>query len=151
VRRAALAAALVAAALGCGPRYPGPLMEPGNDCAGCHGGAGPAHHTWTMSGTIVFTASPSWDEDGVAGVKVTLEDDTGHAVTAWSNAAGNFYSAEAHGKPYTVRLERGAQTLVGVPNPTTGAHVDFADCNMCHGRENAKDKLGAPIPKLVVP
>jgi len=117
----------------CSPREQGPLMRPGEDCLECHGGGGGEGEgddarTWSFGGTV-------FDQDtneGVHGVKVQLVDSRGRTITAWSNAAGNFYSAESMTPPFTVTLTRGGRSVTGVPDPVTTAHMDYGGCNGCH-------------------
>jgi len=136
VRRGAAAWAATALAwaglVACAPRAKGPLMRPGEDCLGCHGGSGggeeEAKHHWTFAGTVFDEGTG----DGIHGVKVELVDSRGRTITVWSNAAGNFYSAEGFTPPYTVTLLRGDRSFVGVPDTVSQAHVDYAGCNGCH-------------------
>jgi hypothetical protein len=105
--RVALAAAMLAVA--CVPSE-GPLMEPGRDCLGCHGG-GEAKR-WTVAGT--------WPPQGS---RVTVADAAGKSFTLKTNQVGNFYSAESLAFPLTVSVDGKA-----MPNPVT-----YGGCNLCHG------------------
>ena len=132
---AAVCVALACAGLAaCAPREFGPLMRPGEDCLVCHGGGGGGGEgeeegkTWSFAGTV-------YDQDtneGVHGVKVDLVDSRGRSITAWSNAAGNFYSAEPMTPPFTATLTRGGRSFTGTPDPVSTAHMDYGGCNGCH-------------------
>lgn len=107
--RAALLA--VAAALGACVPGEGPLMSPGQDCLGCHGG-GEARR-WTAAGT--------WSAQGQ---HVTFTDANGRTVTVRTNQAGNFYTAEPLALPLAVSVDGAA-----MPAPVT-----YGGCNRCHDR-----------------
>jgi hypothetical protein len=101
-------------------------MAAGEDCMTCHGGGeGPV---WTVAGTVY--GSPQGG--GIHGVKVQLVDAGGKVVEAWSNDAGNFYSAESFTPPYTVTLLRAGRSITGSPNAVNEAHLVTAACNGCH-------------------
>jgi hypothetical protein len=109
-RSAALVALLIASAA-CIPEA-GPMMKPGSDCLGCHGG-GEAPR-WTVAGT--WTAQ---------GQHVVIVDAAGKSFSLHVNKAGNFWSAE----PVTFPLQ------VSVDGAAMSDPVDAigASCNRCHG------------------
>jgi hypothetical protein len=95
----------------------GPLMDPGKDCLGCHGGGGEANR-WTAAGT--------WTR----GAEVTVVDANGKSVTMRGNKVGNFYTAESLAFPLTAYVDG-----VVMPKP-----VVYGGCNMCH--EGARVSTG---------
>jgi hypothetical protein len=100
----------------------GPLMDPGEDCMGCH-----THQSgesgWTAAGTVFFGTG----EQGVADVTVKITDAAGRDVTLTTNAAGNFYTQE----PLVLPLDR--VEIVG-PHGNSIMQADAASgsCNSCH-------------------
>jgi YD repeat-containing protein len=110
MRRAALTALLLASAA-CIPDQ-GPMMKPGDDCLGCHGGGGAKR--WTVAGT--WTAQ---------GQHVGIVDADGKSFSLHTNKAGNFWSSEPVTFPLQVSVDGAAMA-----DPV--AAVD-ASCNRCHG------------------
>jgi hypothetical protein len=136
VRLRALAAATLAAVLGCTPEE-GPSMRPGSDCLECHGnpGAEESGPTWTLAGTVYASAQGSGD--GVRGAAIHVVDAGGRAVTLHSNSVGNFYLADGLRFPLQVSVERNGATQV-MSDP-----VSYGGCNRCHA-PTADGSLFAP-------
>jgi hypothetical protein len=137
VRLRALAAATLAAVLGCTPED-GPSMRPGSDCLECHGnpGAEESGPTWTLAGTVYASAQGSGD--GVRGAAIHVVDAGGRAVTLHSNSVGNFYLADALRFPLQVSVERNDATHV------MSDSVDEGGCNRCHHAGSAAGSIAAP-------
>jgi hypothetical protein len=155
VKRIALFAALLASA--CVPEH-GPLMDPGTDCLGCHGGDernrpvnaaeeedddedGPA---WTVAGTVYRSESADAGA-GVEGAYVHIWDDSGNGrhIRLRTNHAGNFYVADSLKFPLKVGVEYGGRLKLmeedddlGVPRPVL---VEYGGCNACHAVPPAGD------------
>lgn len=93
MRRLAAVAALLAAA--CIPEE-GPMMEPGSDCLGCHGGGRGEDDAvaWTVAGTM----------EG-QGRSVYVQDSAGKSFTVRTNQAGNFYTREPVSFPISVSVD----------------------------------------------
>jgi hypothetical protein len=118
MNRTALTALLLASAA-CIPD-PGPMMRPGSDCLGCHGGGrseGEARR-WTVAGT----GFDAWTGQGH---QVAIVDADGKSFSLHTNEAGNFWSAE----PVTVPLQ---VSIDGAAMSAPVAALD-ASCNRCHG------------------
>ncbi len=111
MRRVVAVAALLGA--GCIPD-PGPMMKPGEDCLGCHGGGGGEEEAvaWTVAGTF-----------GGPGSSVWIQDAGGRSFTLTANQAGNFYTREAVQFPLNVSVDGNAMP----------AQVTYGGCNRCHG------------------
>ncbi len=109
--RAAAAAVLLLLATACVPAN-GPMMDPFQDCLGCHGAAGTAK-TWTVAGT--------WAK----GAQVTVVDANGKTVSLRGNEAGNFYTAEHLVPPLTVSVD-------GKVMPASANPQQYGGCNACH-------------------
>jgi hypothetical protein len=77
----------------------GPTHNPGSPCLLCH--------DFTLAGTIYLHAS---DTSGVAGVRITMTDATGHLFGAVSNATGNFFVTENIVFPVNVEISNGTST-----------------------------------------
>ncbi len=119
-RPAAVAiAALVSA--GCIPD-PGPMMRPGEDCLGCHGGGGGEEDAvaWTVAGTWNGQGANTWAGTGMS---VSIRDSAGKSFTIRTNQAGNFYTRESVTFPLTVAVDG---------RPMSGTVAD-GSCNRCHG------------------
>jgi YD repeat-containing protein len=111
--RAPLAALLLASAA-CIPEQ-GPMMLPGSDCLGCHGGGGEGEaRRWTVAGT--WTAQ---------GQHVAIVDAAGKSFSLHTNQAGNFWSAEPVTFPLRVSVDGAAMA--------TAVTAADASCNRCHG------------------
>lgn len=124
-RRAALGAAAVLLASGCGVPAEGPLMRPGRDCLGCHSASGGASPAWTVAGTV-FTGPADPPGAGLRDVQVHLVDAAGRAIALRTNAAGNFYTREPLRFPVQARIEKD-----GVNRAMVGP-VPHGGCNACH-------------------
>jgi hypothetical protein len=131
-----IALALLCAAAACVPSD-GPLMEPGENCQGCHGGsnAEPLYFgerrrhatTWTIAGTV-------FDADGgvgVEGAEVQIKDANGFAFSLRTNQAGNFYSKETVAFPLSACVAIGGQTVCQATPVVSGS------CNSCHNAASA--------------
>ncbi len=110
------AAVLLLLATACIPGQ-GPMMDPFQDCLGCHGASGSAK-TWTVAGT--------WAK----GATVTVADVNGKTVTLRGNDAGNFYTAERLAFPLGVSVN--GRVMPDQANPTQPAKVSYGGCNACH-------------------
>ncbi len=138
----AIAAAL-AACWACVPSD-GPLMEPGENCQGCHGGTGTLYFgerrrhakAWTVAGTIFDPANAA---AGFEGAQVHITDANGFDFRLRTNLAGNFYTRETVQLPLQACIERGGNTVCQQSPVTSGA------CNSCH------NPLDTPEPPLVAP
>ena len=132
-------AALLSVALGllaCVPAD-GPLMEPGQDCLRCHGGATVPNtpqnpgfevrhaRTWTLAGTV-YGATDADLSAGILGAYVDVTDANGFSFQLRTNEAGNFYSAESVVFPLTVCVELGGTKTC--QQSTTA----YGSCNACH-------------------
>lgn len=107
--RGAAALALLWGVSACIPAN-GPLMDPGQDCLGCHNGD--EARRWTAAGTFAGR-----------GRTVLLVDANGNTITLKTNSAGNFYTAEPLAFPLKVSVDGAA-----MPNAVT-----YGGCNLCHG------------------
>ena len=141
-----LALAVLAATLACVPGD-GPLMEPGENCQGCHGDGKEtlyqgerARHatTWTIAGTVYDAANTG---KAVEGAQVRITDANGFAFSLRANLAGNFYSKEAVALPLQACIDFGAKTVCQQSPVTSGS------CNLCHNQLTD----GAPQPPLAAP
>jgi hypothetical protein len=118
----ASAATLAFGLVACVPND-GPSMLPGEDCLSCHNGTRAG--AWTVAGTVYSDPNaPTYAGEEGAQVIVTGAD--GKVLTLTSNSVGNFYTAEAIAKPFTVVIQRGSFKMVMTAPPTTGA------CSACH-------------------
>lgn len=109
----------------------GPLMRPGNNCLRCHTAGGEAANKPLSVGGTIFPTADAGYCDGVEGVTVHVTDKNGKSVTLVSNAAGNFYSAEALEQPLSITVEKDGRTAVmPVTTPTGG-------CALCHSYPDA--------------
>ncbi len=140
-----IALAALAASLACVPAD-GPLMEPGENCQGCHGGTGPLYlgerrrhgREWTIAGTVYDPANPAL---GVEGAQVKISDAKGFSFSLRTNQAGNFYSRETVAFPLQACIERNGRTTCQQSPVTSGS------CNACHNLAI----FGAPQPPLLAP
>jgi len=133
LRRALLLGALLCAA--CVPEN-GPLMEPGEDCLECHGGAEDDARAWSAAGTM-----------GGKGSRVVITDANGWTITLRSAENGNFYTAEDLRYPVRVSVD-GDEMPDPVPSPLSAAGTCIAGrcctgsrcgCNDCHGEGQEDD------------
>ncbi len=128
MRRAALVLLLLAA--GCIPSQ-GPVMSPGENCLGCHGGVpsatgrGGGARAWSFAGTV-YLAPDAPTTAGVEGAVVSVTDASGRTISVRSNLAGNLYSAESLAAPLQACVE-----YAGVLRCMAGAAPHGA-CNHCH-------------------
>jgi hypothetical protein len=124
---------LLCAAAACVPSD-GPLMEPGENCQGCHGdnnGAEPLYFgerrrhatAWTIAGTVFEATNGAV---GVEGAEVQIKDANGFAFSLRTNQAGNFYSKETVAFPLSACVAIGGQTVCQVTPVVSGS------CNSCH-------------------
>ena len=116
-RAAVLVLAGMLSAMACVPSE-GPSMAPFEDCLGCHGGSGPASHTWTVAGT--------WHR----GSQVTLVDQNGKSVSLRGNEVGNFYTAESLVFPVHAWVD-GKK----MPDVQGNLALNYGGCNVCHHAE----------------
>jgi hypothetical protein len=138
-RRAPLLAVLLGAgAAGCGGL--GPSMSPGQDCLACHSNG--QAQTWTLAGTL-YRRPDAGEGDGLEGAHVLLTDAIGRSYTLTTNAAGNFYTAEALEFPVQVSVQKdGVEVWM-----STAAVV--GGCNGCHTSpptNSAPGRLYLPVP-----
>jgi hypothetical protein len=120
VAQAALLLTLTACGGSDGARPSGsPTMRPGEDCLSCHG-------SFTAAGTV-YGAVAAAAGAGLAGATVTIDGSTA-SVTLTTNAAGNFYTAQAFGLPASVTVSYG-----GAAVHMAGAIATRAGCASCHG------------------
>jgi hypothetical protein len=115
----------------------GPTMEPGLNCAECHGG------TLSIDGTVYKTGHEPDGCDGVnaTGLTVVITDSTNDKITLTPNAVGNFYYLPSINPPITATVTyNGKTTAMTTPQMVT-------DCNSCHTEEGAN---GAP-GRIVLP
>lgn len=137
--------AFFAAPLGCVPND-SPVMEPGENCQGCHGDVGHLWlgerrrhaRNWNVSGTVFDPADPAV---GVEGAQVDVTDANGFHFSLRTNLAGNFYSAESVTPPLAVCVSRNGRKTCQQSPLASGA------CNDCHNLA----VLGAPQPPLLAP
>ena len=114
----------------------GPLMRPGENCLRCHSpGNNLGAPVWTAGGTV-YPRKDAAEDEGLAGVRVTITGAAGEKVTLTTNAVGNFYTAEPLTKPYRVVLERDGRTKEMPIDAPAGS------CNACHSWPDASG--GAP-------
>jgi hypothetical protein len=113
-------------------------MHPGMACISCHSsGEGPR---FSIAGTVYPTAHEPDDCDGANGVQVVITGTNG-TVTLTANSAGNFYTRNAVGTPYTATVIANGQTRAMATPQTSG------DCNACHtqnGDNGAPGRILAP-------
>jgi hypothetical protein len=133
----ASAATLALGLVGCVPND-GPSMRPGEDCLSCHNGSRAG--AWTVAGTV-YSDPNAPDYAGEEGAQVIVTGADGKVLTLTSNSVGNFYTAEAIAKPFTVMVQRGSFKLVMTAPTSSGA------CSSCH---NVPPVDGAP-GRLFVP
>jgi hypothetical protein len=114
----ALASVLAA---GCAVPTHGPLMDPGQDCLGCHDGH--AARRWTVAGT--------WRP----GSQITITDAAGKSFALRGNEVGNFYTAEPLVFPLTLSVD--GRTM---PTPAS-----YGGCNRCHGAGGAASIATGPL------
>lgn len=115
----------------------GPTMEPGLNCAECHGG------TLSIDGTVYKTGHEPDGCDGVnvTGLTVVITDSTNDKITLTPNSVGNFYYLPSINPPITATVTyNGKTTAMTTPQMVT-------DCNSCHTEEGAN---GAP-GRIVLP
>jgi hypothetical protein len=112
-----LVAVVLLASAACAPD-PGPLMAPGQDCLGCHGGGEGEDDAkaWTVAGT--------W----ARGAHVEVVDANGKKVPMRGNKVGNFYTAEPLTPPFHVTVEGVAMPA----NALTSGSLAYGGCNLCH-------------------
>src|SRR5512139_2543748 len=104
----------------------GPLMAPGQDCLGCHGGGGDAK-TWTVAGTATGTM-------GGKGSRIAITDANGKSFTIRAAQNGNFYTAESVALPFTVSVDGKAMAYQTASRGPVGQviPVSYGGCNGCH-------------------
>ncbi len=90
----------------------GPMMDPFQDCLGCHSSSGNAK-AWTVAGT--------WAK----GAQVTIVDANGKTVSLRGNDAGNFYTREPLVAPLTFSVN-------GKVMPASANPQSYGGCNACH-------------------
>ena len=140
-----MAMAALAGSVACVPAD-GPLMEPGENCQGCHGGTGTLYLSerrrhakqWTVAGTVFDPANTAV---GSEGVQVHITDANGFSFRLRTNLAGNFYTRETVQLPLQACLERNGNTVCQQSPVASGA------CNSCHNLA----LFNAPEPPLVAP
>ncbi|MDB4947060.1 MAG: hypothetical protein JWP97_6594 [Labilithrix sp.] len=105
---------------------PGPLMQPGKPCLGCHAATGA--RVFQLAGTVYPTLHEPDGCFGAAkpGVKVVIVDGDGVSHSMSVNANGNFYRITSLPLPYTAMVVDGTTTRVMHAPQTNG------DCNSCH-------------------
>ena len=124
----------------------GPLMEPGENCQGCHGRDGVLflgereRHAkqWTVAGTVFDPANTAV---GIESAQVHVTDANGFSFHLRTNQAGNFYSRESVTLPLQACIERNGKTVCQQSPVTSGA------CNSCHNLS----VFNVPEPPLVAP
>ena len=137
-------ALILLAAAACGIPQNNPGMEPGQDCMSCHASDSTAGgRPWTAAGTL-FAAPDSAADAGVSGGRIFIQDAIGRTFTLTTNAAGNFYTAEALAFPLAkVQAEVNGVRMAMVGQPKTGS------CNSCHTNPpggDAPGRLFVPAP-----
>jgi|HubBroStandDraft_1064217.scaffolds.fasta_scaffold27211_2 hypothetical protein len=115
-----------------GPEDPGvprgPLHRPGQPCLTCHGGSGPAHHQFSIGGTV-YTVQGQGSPPAL-GATVLVEDITGAVDTVQSNEVGNFYITVQEWQPTYPTLP---QVTLGSVNQQMTTHVGRdGSCADCH-------------------
>jgi MYXO-CTERM domain-containing protein len=111
-----------------------PLMNPGQDCIGCHQrqGEGPA---LTFAGTVYSRRQEADDCVGSPDARVYVTGSDGRTIELVPNEVGNFYTTLDVALPYTaVLLVNGQQEVMVTPQSS-------GDCNSCHTATGAN---GAP-------
>lgn len=112
----------------------GPLMNPGENCLGCHDGTNREAPAYTVAGTI-FDSATAGATAGVSGATVIITDANQVETRLTTNAAGNFYTGKAIAAPYSVAVERNGKRAAMASKPSTGG------CSSCHASPPAN---GAP-------
>ncbi|HEX3595113.1 MAG TPA: hypothetical protein VHU80_08430 [Polyangiaceae bacterium] len=110
---------------------PGPLHRPGEPCATCHGGQGPADTEFSIAGTVYLVA---YQNTVASGVPVLMVDSTGVAGQIATNQAGNFWVNASDWRPtYPLQitvvfgsLHKQMQTHVGRAGSCADCHSDPA-------------------------
>lgn len=113
---------------------PGELHRPGQPCGVCHGGAGPAHGRFSLSGTVFWTAD---SQAPVAHTVVRIIDSLGAQYAVRSNCAGNFFVRDSEFEPHWpawVKLEFANKTLemrspISRERSCAGCHADPASAS----------------------
>jgi hypothetical protein len=131
-RLAAVAVAAVLAA--CIPEQ-GPMMEPGSDCLGCHGGGSgeESAKAWTVAGTWSGEGHSVWIGEVAPGTK---------SFTLKTNQAGNFYTREPLRFPILVAIDgvfMPPQQGIGGSGGMAYLTQAEASCNRCHGEGGGGD------------
>jgi hypothetical protein len=105
----------------------GPLHRPGQPCLVCHGGGGPASHTFSVAGTVYALAGRS---DPAVGAQVQIEDITGVAFVAPTNPAGNFYITADQWKPtFPLKVQVTLGASIEPMNTSVGRDGSCATCH----------------------
>lgn len=120
-----------------------PTMQPGVDCLSCHAAGGrAAERPWTVAGTV-FPSVDAGLSSGLEGAQVLLTDTAGRQLTLTTNAAGNFYTAEALADLADVQIQRGQRRVrMELPAVGGGSLLLLGSCNRCH---QDQPKAGAPV------
>jgi hypothetical protein len=119
---------------------PGATHDPGQACLACHASVGGPR--LPFAGTVYPTLHEPDSCVGLSGVLVKLVDANGTAVTAVTNAGGNFLGAVAAAfkPPYTVAVVGATGTTTTATSLHTGV-----DCNGCHTADGAAGAAGRII------
>jgi hypothetical protein len=118
-----------------------PTMNPGLDCLSCHSaGSNPPFFAndrpWTIAGTV-YASPDALADAGQPNVQILVTDANGQQLTLVSNAAGNFYTAEAVAFPLQSlmvqnKTHRMQMDLASPYTPIPGFPSLTGDCNSCH-------------------
>jgi len=109
----------------------------GKACFNCHGDNGAAT-PMAFGGTVYTTAAGT---TGAARVEVRVKDKDGKAISAWSDADGNFYFFVNPNGDLNLPGHAGVRNAKGSKVMT--ATISSGNCNSCHNANNA-GRLVAP-------
>jgi len=98
----------------------------GKPCLSCHDGTGKAPKM-AFGGTVWAAAT---GPTGAGKVEVRVKDATGKAISAWTDADGNFFSFVSTGGDLTFPAHPGLRNAKGQRLMTSVTHT--GDCNSCH-------------------
>jgi hypothetical protein len=109
----------------------------GRQCLSCHDGNGNAP-AMAFGGTVYTTAAGG---TGAARVEVRVKDQDGKAISAWSDADGNFYFLVNPNGDLNLPGHAGIRNAKG--NKVMSGTVANGNCNGCHNA-NGAGRLVAP-------
>jgi hypothetical protein len=110
----------------------------GKPCFNCHGDNGAAT-PMAFGGTVYTSAAGT---TGASKVEVRVKDKDGKAISAWSDADGNFFFFVNPNGDLNLPGHAGIRNAKG--NKVMSATIANGNCNGCHNANNAAGRLVAP-------